>query len=408
MLELERNPVKIGENLKRMILAKYESVRKFCKDFNMERDGKDDDEETRKTLNRFSQILKGTKNIQITDLPYLTKLLDASCEEILSAGKQYAPVSDRMTNYGIAFSHNREVWEKYMNREDKLFLNCDEYGKSVLDYAFDFKNYAFIKYLLDERFIWFVDLSKWNHLGCTYGAGTSIKRRDLSHTDTFTPLEIEYQDDLRIRAILLAIENEDYQILDSLKARELPEMNTINAVGAPMLELVKRRNERIISAIAQSEGKILEYFSEEFRIIDRFKKDRTVLYPFYGEVIDAMIKKQRFASAKFFIRKAIRHNQNAYEKLQLLLKEAIDCYHADWMDDDRVAWKFARDGFRVDSINRIVSFYYSDRKKKTQDFATNIVRANSITENPLLKELIAEMNVSYDKIVALGKMEVQS
>lgn len=47
-----------------------------------------------------------------------------------------------------------------MKREDKLFLNCDEYRKTVIDYALEFNNYKFIKYLLDEEYIWFVDNSK--------------------------------------------------------------------------------------------------------------------------------------------------------------------------------------------------------------------------------------------------------
>lgn len=407
MLELERDPKKIGKYLKARICEKYGNVRKFCRDYLVERDGSTNDEEIRKLQNRFSQILKGKKNIQITDLPYVTKCLDASCEEILSAGKQFVPVSGRMTNYDIAFSRNREIWEEYMKREDKLFLNCDEYGKSVLDYAFDFKNYGFIKFLLDEGFIWFVDQSDCQHLGYTYGAGTSVKRRDPGSVDSFTPLEIEYQDDLRIRTIILAIENEDFEILDSLKARELPEMNMINAVGAPMAELVGRRNERIIKAIALSKDKILDYFSQEYHIKDRFGKDRTIMYPFYGEVIDVMIKEECNPSAELFIRKAIRHNENAYEKLNVLLKEATESYRADWMDGDQIARTFALNGFRIDNVNRTVSFYYPNQKKEIKGFATNIVRVNSKTVNPLLKELIAELNKTYEKIIALGQKEAQ-
>ena len=405
MLELEKDPKRIGENLRIKILEKYGSIRKFCRAYLEERDGSTDDEEIRKLLNRFSQILKGTKNIQITDLPYVTKLLDASCEEILSAGKQYVPVSGRMTNYDIALSHDQETWEKYMNREDRLFLNCDEYCKSVLDYAFDFKNYEFLKYLLDKGFIWFVDQSDMKHMGLSYGAGTSVKRRDVGETDSYTSLEIEYQDDLRIRMITLAIENEDYEILDSLKARELPEMEMITAVGAPMPELYKRRNERIITAIASSEDSILHYFSEEYRIKDRFGKDRAMLYPFYGAVIETMIKQQHDNSAKLFLQKAIRHNEGAFEKLKVMLEEATNSFRADWMDDDKIARKIALNWFNYDSANCMVSFYYLNRKKETKGFATNIVRVESKTRNPLLNEMITKVNESYAKIVALREKE---
>lgn len=53
----------------------------------------------------------------------------------------------------MAFSRNPKEWEAYMNREDNLFLNYDEYGKSVVDYALEFKNYDFIKFLM-EMDIW--------------------------------------------------------------------------------------------------------------------------------------------------------------------------------------------------------------------------------------------------------------
>lgn len=175
---------KLGLHLREVIYKNYESVRQFCKAYLELRDGETNDEEIRKLLNRFSQILKGTKRIQIDDLPYVTELLGISCEEVLSGGTVYIPVSNRVTNYDIAFSHDRDVWDRYMKREDKLFLNCDEYCKSVIDYALDFKNYDFIKYLMDEHYIWFVDLSEWKSFGFSYGAGTSVKRRDIGDIDT--------------------------------------------------------------------------------------------------------------------------------------------------------------------------------------------------------------------------------
>lgn len=69
-----------------------------------------------------------------------------------------------------------------MKREDKLFLNYDEYGKSVVDYALEFKNYDFIKYLISGGHLNFVDNSKWNW-GITFGLSTDIKRREIGHTD---------------------------------------------------------------------------------------------------------------------------------------------------------------------------------------------------------------------------------
>ena len=58
-----------------------------------------------------------------------------------------------MTNYEIAFTDDPRVWKKYMEREDKIFLNSDEYGKTVIEYALEFKNYKFMKYLMDEGYM---------------------------------------------------------------------------------------------------------------------------------------------------------------------------------------------------------------------------------------------------------------
>ena len=76
-----------------------------------------------------------------------------------------------------------------MHREDKLILNCDEYGKTVLDYALEFKNLEFLKYLMEKKYIWFVDMDinpKEYFTEChglSFGSGTSIKRRSFQEMD---------------------------------------------------------------------------------------------------------------------------------------------------------------------------------------------------------------------------------
>lgn len=122
-------------------------------------------------------------------MPVFTELLEVSCEEVLSAGKCVVPTLSHITNYDIAYSKDLAVWKKYIEREDKLILNCDEYGKTIIDYIFEFKNYKFLQYLLQENIIWLVDNSGWD--GMTYGAGTNIKRRDVGYIDTSMPLQIQ-------------------------------------------------------------------------------------------------------------------------------------------------------------------------------------------------------------------------
>ena len=132
MFELAENRA-IGENLSRLINKKYKSVRQFGKEY-IKLDGRiADDDETRKMSNRLSQIINGDKSIQIYDLPIFTKLLDVSCEEILSAGKCFSASSNHLTNYLVATSKDKNEWLLYLNMEEQIILNADEYGKTVID-----------------------------------------------------------------------------------------------------------------------------------------------------------------------------------------------------------------------------------------------------------------------------------
>lgn len=145
----------IGSHLKSLILDNYKSVRRFCISYLDNIEGRDskDPTEIRNLTNRFSQIINGKKAIQTYDLPILSELLRVSCEEILTGGTIKVPLAHRRTNYNIAFSRNEADWEDYLAREDCIAAYADEFGKTVLDYAIEFKNYNFIKYLINKGYI---------------------------------------------------------------------------------------------------------------------------------------------------------------------------------------------------------------------------------------------------------------
>ena len=98
MFSIEKNNEKVGAYLKKLIEKKYPSHRQFCKAYLIAQGLDPNDEELRKMGNRVSQIIKGSKAIQTYDLPFFTELLGVSCEEILSCGKTYVPVSTHITN----------------------------------------------------------------------------------------------------------------------------------------------------------------------------------------------------------------------------------------------------------------------------------------------------------------------
>lgn len=130
----------------------------------------------------ISEITRGITAIQIKDLPAFTKLLDVSCEDILSAGTVRSYNENHITNYKLAASHDEKLWQSYINNEAEFLLNPDEYDKTILNYAFEFKNYPLLKYLVDNKYIWFVEQNPGERCGMSFYGGTSIKRRPLGNS----------------------------------------------------------------------------------------------------------------------------------------------------------------------------------------------------------------------------------
>lgn len=407
MFKLENDNQKIGSYLNSLITKKYIKVRRFCIAY-LKKSGieKPTDDEIGKMQNRMSQIIKGNKAIQTYDLPIFCDLLNVSCEQILSCGKCYVPISGHITNYEIVFSHDRAVWEKYMHHKDNIFMNFDEYGKSVIDYAFEFRNYEFIKYLLDKKYIWLVDNSGWQ--GYTYGAGTSIKRRDIGDIDSHTPIQIQYDDRLRTQTITLAIENNDLEILDSLLARENPALHNANYTGFPEVDLDKYRNADLIEAIANADDKILDYFSESFEPKDLKAPEwrrNTFLFPYLGDVIDLMIKNGRKES-EALIRRAINHNKETYEKIKELVEagyqHSVDSYPIEVTEEMKPGiWKDTMFAFKFDENTDMISYYYCRGHHDTIGIITNIIKVKSKTNDLLIGELVKELNDWYEKAINL-------
>lgn len=389
----------IGKYLDGLINKNYRSRRQFCGAY-LEAVGISvNDDELRKMNNRFTQIVKGKKGLQLLDLPIITELFGISCEELLSCGKTFVPVSSHVTNYDIAFSKDKKVWAQYMEREDKLFLNCDEYGKTVLDYAFEFKNYSFLKYLMDKKFIWLVDNSGWENFG--YGGGTSIKRRDIGDIDSRVPIQIKYEDEIRTNVIALAIENKDMKMLDELKARENPSLRLAN-YSPSVFDVTKYYNERLVEAIASADTEIIDYYSEEISVENVQGRSNTFMFPYIGGVIDLMIKNQR-KEVEILLRKSIKHNKNVYEQLEDLAEkeyERIKEYYQ-FPSDDELVQRFQKDvwrGFDFSKQNHFVALYCSG----SSSLISNIIKVTKKPTEPLLRELVEELNHYYDLIASKG------
>lgn len=399
---------KVGAYLKKLVKEnQYPSNRQFGKAcLKMMGCTDPDDVELNRMNNRLSQICNGQNGIQMEDMLIFSDLLGVSCEEILSAGERRVPISGHMTNYDIAFSQDEELWSSYMKREDKLFLNSDEYGKTVIDYAIEFKNYPFIKWLLDEEFIWLVDNSEYRQFGYSYGGGTSIEKRAPWDMDNAVPLQVKYDDQLRLKIITLALENEDYDVLDEFRARETPFLHRVGYLN-DRDDAYQYYNEDYIHAIANASDNVLEYFAKEFELVSNLKWKSQFIYPFLGEVIEVLVENHQFKKAEFLAQHVLTHNQNTYEQVEPLINIAYTAACDEWGDKLTEDLKRALrlqipKQIEYSEKNRMVSFFDSMGKDKTPIcYATNIVRVKVDKTKSPIKDVLLEINMWYDRVATL-------
>ena len=410
----------IGDYLGYLILRKYSSNRKFCKDYLKLDSRPENDDEVRKMANRMSQIIKGAKAIQTYDLPIFTELLNVTCEQILSAGESCVPKSQRTTNYSIAFSKSKEEWDAYIKREDKLILNPDEYDKTVIDYAIEAGNYKFIKYLMDKEYIWFVN-NEHNKRFCyhTFGAGTSIERRPIGSHDMLQ-YKLDAEDNLRMNVIAMAVDNNDFNMLDTLKAREIPML--YNIVHFSSWVNIDEQNiyepSRLVKIIADASDEIIEYFTTPFEVKEPHPckgceaRSFTFVFPFYSELLAELIKRNH-KYTEFALRTAIEHNKNTYEQLKQQIEASVDRDMKDYIkySNDKNMFQSERDaylekakkGFLYNTAKE-VDFY---KKLHVVRFSniwitrTNIIFVSKKSSNLIIHRLIEDVNLFYNKIIRI-------
>ena len=331
----------------------------------------------------ISEITRGITAIQIKDLPAFTKLLDVSCEDILSAGKVRSYNENHITNYKLAASHDEKLWQSYINKESEFLLNPDEYDKTILDYAFEFKNYPLLKHLVDNEYIWFVEQNPGQRCGMGFYGGTSIKRRPLGNSKIMEA-QLTENDSLRRKMIVLAIENNDVDMLDEFRAREIPLMY-LKLRGA---EVSVYYDEDLIEAASRASEKVLDYFSEVITITPTLEKAPfQCMYPFLGEMIEKLIENND-SYADTILRRCIEHNKGAYEKV----KELKDRKYG----EGKNAYSMFRLHFYQGS--HVIEAY----DMKQNDFiVTNLIRINTDLDSELIKEL----NSYYDRILDMAREE---
>ena len=386
-------PNAIGSHLKDLIKERYKNPRQFCIAYLKLQGGSINDEEIRKLSNRFFQILKGTKRIQVDDLPFVSKLLDISCEEILSAGQCLKPTSNHVTNYSIALSDNQEEWDNYIEREDKLVLNYDEYGKSVLDYAYEFKNYPLLKYMFQKGYIRFKDAAESGFQN-GYGAETTIKHREIFDTDILES-RIARDDNLRLNIITLALENQDFDILESLYARETPMMH-FAAIYDSNPQMTEHYDcSRLVTGISAAPDKVIDYFSKEYSIISPSDKiESFFIFQHLDEVIKLMIqgKNKHVLSV---IKAATAHNQKVSGSIQSLIQIAVQNIIKQFNCSKEVAKSRVVQFSSFHDNCNVLKYHCIDAKKA---IASNIIRCDIDSADLDIHFALEGLNSSFDLV----------
>ena len=384
----------IGAYLKKIIDEKYESVRKFCKEFLSETDVEQSPENIRKMQNKISQILKGKKGVQTYDLPVFCKLLDKSCEAILSAGEVFVPEVNRMTNYLIAFSKDENEWKKFMSRENSLIFRTDEYGKNVIDYALEFKNYDIIKLFIDRGYITIEEDIGYVGNHTTFVTKTKIESLNDNNEKVFDSFLLKYllPFNFRLHLMELAIDNNDVDMLMKIRAREVPRAYLISwGKELRKFELIKK--------LANAKKETLEYFTDDFEAnlrngqnVEEFKPE-TIIFPFVSELVDILIKNNN-NFAKRALEKIREHNESVYNRLRDIIDDSIKKNHEQFKFERTK--DLATEVFRYSEENGFIEVW--GMRLGTYLFS-NIIKLDTKTYDSELKKLIEEVNQYYKKVV---------
>lgn len=406
----------IGAYLRKLINGKDISIRRFGKMMLEQRGEPTDPASVQRIANRLSQILSGSKSLQLADLPDISGILGISCEELLSAGETRVTI-DRLTNYVVGYSKDPEIWQRYIEQEDKSILNADEYCMTVLEYAMKAKNYDLIRYLVDKGYIWFVDddtnINQWG----SFGAGTSIKIGEgqrFRNYNVWASLMGE-SSILRKATIRMALEHGDLDMLERMHAREIPYMGFLNVFTSYRMNSEKYYDEQQVMLVAGSGDAVLEYFSDEFIIESgRPGGDHKVVYPYISQLASELICSGH-PFARRLLEKTIEHNRAARERLRVLMKRAYEEILLEYDEAMRKGSRYLPEEKRIS--DEILGYFYREKdgyviafcdgwaeKGKREGITTNLVLIEEASDDDGIQALIDENNRIFSDIWNMSRV----
>lgn len=373
---------------------KFKSGRDFCKQYLfLEKGEQPSDDEIQKQANRLSGIKSGKYGLQIQDLGYYTELLEITCEELLSAGKSKPAFPDRYSNYTFAHSTDRGYWERYINNDDKLFLNADEYGKTILDYAFECENYGLIKFLTENNYITIVDNESTKDYVMTFMPPDKAMKYMSRNANKLND-EIINNDKIRTTVVALAIKKNDKYFLTKLRAREIPALYSVCEYGfsTQFDNFESSYNDKLTNAVANADKEILGYFSEPFSIKSEHSEG-VFIYPFLGRLLDKMISENN-KNTVYVLERTLDYNSNVLNELSEKIAQSYIMYKK--YCDDKEAFSGAVRYFDMND-NGVFTFmnYDPSDTSKPIKMKSNVIHISKKSKDEKINELISKINKIY-------------
>lgn len=373
---------------------KFKSGRDFCKQYLfLEKGEQPSDDEIQKQANRLSGIKSGKYGLQIQDLGYYTELLEITCEELLSAGKSKPAFPDRYSNYTFAHSTDRGYWERYINNDDKLFLNADEYGKTILDYAFECENYGLIKFLTENNYITIVDNESTKDYGMTFMPPDKAMKYMSRNANKLND-EIINNDKIRTTVVALAIKKNDKYFLTKLRAREIPALYSVCEYGfsTQFDNFESSYNDKLTNAVANADKEILGYFSEPFSIKSEHSEG-VFIYPFLGRLLDKMISENN-KNTVYVLERTLDYNSNVLNELSEKIAQSYIMYKK--YCDDKEAFSGAVKYFDMND-NGVFTFMNYDPSDTSNliKMKSNVICVSKRSKDEKVNELISKINKIY-------------
>lgn len=373
---------------------KFKSGRDFCKQYLfLEKGEQPSDDEIQKQANRLSGIKSGKYGLQIQDLGYYTELLEITCEELLSAGKSKPAFPDRYSNYTFAHSTDRGYWERYINNDDKLFLNADEYGKTILDYAFECENYGLIKFLTENNYITIVDNESTKDYVMTFMPPDKAMKYMSRNANKLND-EIINNDKIRTTVVALAIKKNDKYFLTKLRAREIPALYSVCEYGfsTQFDNFESSYNDKLTNAVANADKEILDYFSEPFSIKSEHSEG-VFIYPFLGRLLDKMISENN-KNTVYVLERTLDYNSNVLNELSEKIAQSYIMYKK--YCDDKEAFSGAVKYFDMND-NGVFTFMNYDPSDTSNliKMKSNVIHISKRSKDEKVNELISKINKIY-------------